>query len=86
MFEECSSLAELNAARMNAVKSGYDLVEVNNAFNDRRTKLMDEGPKGIVLNAIHIRPREVVQYCGVPVCGRSSEPGVIALTPNGFLY
>ena len=42
MFDDCTSLAELNAARIKAVNSGKDLITVNNAYNKRRQEIMSQ--------------------------------------------
>lgn len=87
LFETCTTLGELNAARIKAVNDGGDIVEVNNAYNAAKTKMLESTRSfGIKLTPIVVKPREVVQYCGIRVCGRSDEVGVIKLTKNGFLY
>lgn len=86
MFEECNNLAELNAARIKAANESTDLVALNNAYNKRRQEILSEKKNYVQLKPIPFKTREVLQYCGIPVAGRSPEPGTIVLTEKGFLY
>lgn len=86
MFDDCTSLAELNAARIKAVNSGKDLITVNNAYNKRRQEIMSQRNDFKKLQPIFIKARTVTMFQGVPVCGRSTEPNTIVLTQGGFLY
>ena len=86
MFKDCNTLAELNAKRIQATSEGTDLVEINNAYNARRCEILSKRKPFVVLKPISVEPREVSQYCGVPVAGRSKEVGCISLTAKGFLY
>ena len=86
MFEECTSLAELNAARIQATTGDCDLVSINNAYNKRRQEILTAKKPFMELSPIIVQPREVIKYCGVPVIGRSEQFGVIQLTESGFLY
>ena len=41
MFDNCNSLAELNAARISATSSdNADIVSINNAYNKRRKEIL----------------------------------------------
>ncbi len=86
MFEECNTLSELNVARTKASLSGENTVQVNNAYNKRRQEILAVRKPYVVLKPIHPIHKDVVKYCGVPVVGRSTNPGCIKLTPKGFLY
>lgn len=86
MFEQCKTLAELNAARIKETSNGTSLVEVNNAYNQRRQEILMVKKNYVKLEPIHVKAREVNKYCGVPVAGRSNKAGCIELTKSGFLY
>ncbi len=86
MFSNCSTLAELNAARIKAANEGKDLMTVNNAYNARRQEILNARSTFVRLTPIVAKPREVKQYCGIPVIGRCEERGCIKFTPKGFLY
>lgn len=86
MFENCKTLAELNAERIKATSNGEDLIAVNNDYNKRRQEILNTHKPFVELTPIHVEPREVKKYCGVPVCGRTSVKGCIQLTATGFLY
>ncbi len=89
MFDNCTTLAELNASRIQAVQAGGNIVDINNAFNARRKDIINkESNNGSYtkLKVIKVTPDETVNYCGVPVAGRSSKIGVIQFTPQGFYY
>lgn len=86
MFDDCNTLAELNAARIQYVSKGVNLLDVNNAYNIRRQEILNSRSRYIKLTPITATPREVTLYCGVPVAGRSKEKGVIKFTKEGFLY
>lgn len=86
MFENCGTLAELNAARIKASSEGIDLITINNAYNARRQDILTTRKPFVALTPIVVKPREVKDYCGVPVAGRSTVAGCIQLTASGFLY
>lgn len=87
MFENCTTLAELNAARIKATtEPDADLITINNFYNERRQELLASRAKYKKLTRITAKPVQPIQYCGVPVVGRSSKKGCIQLTPKGFLY
>lgn len=85
MFEQCSSIAELNAERIK-LSATMDLVELNNAYNARRNEILQQRSNFTRVNFIKCVASPVVKYCGVPVCGKSEVPGVIKLTQEGFLF
>lgn len=86
MFESCSSLADLNAARAMATQEeGCDLIAINNSYNKRRQEILEQRKPFVVLSPIVVQPREAIPYCGVPVCGPSVKVGCITLTKEGFL-
>lgn len=86
MFEECGTLAELNAARIKAASEGVDLITINNEYNCKRQAILNGKKKFKEIYPIKVKPREVTQYCGVPIAGRAEVPGCIVMTENGFLY
>ena len=86
MFDDCKTLAELNAARIKATTGDCDLVAINNEYNKRRQEILTTRKPFVELTPIIVKPREVVQYCGIPVAGRSEQIGTIQLTNVGFLY
>ena len=85
MFEECTTLAQLNAARAQAVQS-ENQVEVNNAYNKRRKEIIATHAVYTQLTPIEARVSDMPVMSCVPLAGRSKERGCIALTDRGFLY
>lgn len=84
MFEECNTLAELNAARIKAVSSGADLMEANNAFNKRRSEIVNARKPYKVLTFItNPEPHEDITTF-INVIGRVDTPGTIKCTKEGF--
>ena len=85
MFEECTTLAQLNAARVQAIQSANQ-VEVNNAYNKRRAEIIATKTVYTQLTPIEAHKVEMPVMSCVPLIGRSKERGCIALTEKGFLY
>jgi len=86
MFNECNTLAELNAARIKATEESSDLILINNEYNRRRQEILTTRKPFVQLNKIVVKPKEVQQYCGIPISGRSKQTACIELTSKGFLY
>lgn len=87
MFENCNSLADLNAERVKlSSQPGCDLVSINNAYNQKRKDIIAGHKPYLTLEPVVVSAREVVQMAGIPVVGRSTVPGVIEMTNAGFLY
>lgn len=84
MFENCATLSQLNAERIQLGNS-VDLVTLNNAYNKRRQEIVASRKNTIVLTPVVVKPRAVQQYVGVPVIGKSTKPFTIELTSQGFL-
>lgn len=85
MFEDCKTLAELNAARIKAVSSN-DIITVNNAYNAARTRILAARNNYTKVNPVFVEIPVPMKFCGIPLAGRSQEPGVIKLTQSGFLF
>lgn len=87
MFDNCNSLAELNAARISATSSdNADIVSINNAYNKRRKEILAAKATFVRLTPQQITTKEPVNYCGIPVTGRSPIVGQITITNEGILY
>jgi hypothetical protein len=86
IFDDCNTLAELNAERIKATTSDVDLVTINNMYNERRQELLTSKKPFVVLKPVIVKPREVTRYSGIPIVGRTKYPGCIQLTDSGFLY
>lgn len=84
MFSDCSTLAELNAARIQAAGT-MDIITVNNAYNARRAEILQARSNFTRITPVFVTIAEPVKYSAVPVAGYSQEPGVIQFTPSGFL-
>lgn len=85
MFEECTTLAQLNAARNMAVDDG-DIVAINNAYNKRRKEIIASHAVYVQLTPMTPSVKEPQLMSCVPIVGRSDELGCIKLTETGFLY
>lgn len=87
MFEECKSLADLNAARIQALMDpSADVMSINEAYNTARQSIMNTSKTYVVLEPRVVQPRAVVKYSAIPVVGTSNKRGSIQLTDKGFLY
>lgn len=87
MFENCKTLFELGAARACETEKGENsLVDINNAYNIARQRILTERKPFVPVLKSKVVPRPVRDYVGVPVIGYSTEPGTIQLTPKGFLF
>lgn len=83
MFEECTTLAELNQARVRAA-SGGNIVEVNNAYNTQRRKILMSRQNFTQLS-FKTAPTVKQQAIAVlPYKGRSSRRGVIEIKRDGI--
>lgn len=85
MFEKCTTLAELNAARIEASGKG-DIVEINNAYNKRRREIINTKTTYVQLKPIEATTETLPVMSCVPIAGRSEEAGCIKLVKDGFLY
>ena len=85
MFENCDTLAALNAERVR-LSATMDLAELNNAYKKHREEIQQQRANYTRVKFYKCVANPVVKYCGVPVCGRSDTPGVIKLTQEGFLF
>ncbi len=83
MFEDCNSLAELNAARVKA-STCHDVMEVNAAYNKRRAEILGASLpyKRVASTAIVRQTPQLMSH--LPYVGTSSCPGHIEWTENGF--
>lgn len=86
MFENCTTLQELNAARIQLCSEpGADITAVNNAYNERRISVLNNTKA--VVKKIKFRPivfERGVKYCALPIAGTSDQLGVLQLRQNGF--
>lgn len=85
MFKDCNTLAELNAARTQAVQT-HPVIEVNNAYNQRRQEILSARRNYTKINPVFVSIPESVQYCGIPIAGRCQQVNTIQLTQKGFAY
>lgn len=85
MFEQCNTLAELNAARIKALGT-CTVIELNNAYNVRRAEILQSRSNYTRVNPVYVTIPERAKYCGIPFAGYSQEAGVIKLTQAGFLF
>lgn len=85
MFENCTTLSQLNAERVRLSQS-HDIVEVNNAYNAKRTKILSSRVNYNKLTPVFVTVEPLIKYSGIPVAGRSTEPNTIKLTQKGFLF
>lgn len=85
-FDGCTTLAELNARRISLTKS-VDLVELNNEYNTFRQRILQSRVNYAVIPFIQIAEPVINEqkFCAIPVKGKNTEVGVIALTKEGFL-
>lgn len=83
MFEQCLTLAELNAARIKATTT-TSVTEVNNAYNKRRTEILNlfTGYKKLQLIPLEIPITDLLSF--LPYQGPASVPGHIEWTSTGF--
>lgn len=84
MFNNCNTLAELNAARIKAVSSGIDITEVNNSYNARRFEILNQRKSFTLIQFKPVPKPEPVLYKTLPIAGSSPDMGVILYTPDGF--
>lgn len=84
MFEECKTLAELNAARIKAVSSGVDITEVNNAYNAARYDILNRRKPFTVVTFKPVPDPQVAIYQTIPIGGMSGEAGTILFDGEKF--
>lgn len=83
MFEECTTLSELNLARLSAVKEN-NITDVNNAYNARRTEILKQRSSYNHIDVVRVELPQVELMSFLPYLGPSSAPGVIQHTAQGF--
>lgn len=84
MFEECKTLAELNAARIKAVTSGVNITEVNNAYNAARYDILNRRKPFTVVSFKPVPDPKPTLYQTIPLGGTSNEPGTIVFDGEKF--
>lgn len=85
MFETCTNLSELNAERIRLTTEGVPLVEVNNAYNEKRQKILTSRKPYVELRKLVPKAYTTKQYSGMPIAGKSDKVGSLILTSKGFL-
>lgn len=83
MFSDCKTLAELNQARVQAA-SKYPIVEVNNAYNEQRKKILSARNNFIQLKFIEVPKFEPQMSAALIYKGSSTKPGVIEVRSDGI--
>lgn len=83
MFEDCKTLADLNQARVMAVRT-HDVVEVNNAYNLQRKKILESRK-----NYVPITFKDVPVFEHSPIVflnykGPASKAGAIEMRQDGI--
>lgn len=83
MFEDCTTLAELNQARVQAVKV-HPVVEVNNAYNAQRKRILESRR-----NFTKVEFKELPKFEHLPIAvfnyrGPASKSGVIEIRQDGI--
>lgn len=84
MFENCKTLAELNAARIKAVTAGTDITEVNNAYNAKRYSILNQRKPFTLITFKPVPNPKPVRYQTIPIKGNSLELGTILFDGEGF--
>lgn len=84
MFEECKTLTELNQARVQKCSEGVPIVEVNNAYNNRKKELLSSNISFKRINTVPVKV-PVIEHCFARLvfAGESDIPGLIRITPEG---
>lgn len=86
MFDNCDTLMSLNAARVKACSvPGADIVAVNNAYNEQRTKLLQARQQSY--KKVSYRPiviGDMPKFKALPITGVSQKLGAIILAEDGF--
>ena len=82
MFEDCVTLAQLNQARVVAAGE-YDIVEVNNAYNQQRQKILRSRPIFTPMTMKKVPTIEQQMTVSLIYKGTSSRPGVIEIKSDG---
>ena len=86
MFEGCTTLLALNAARIKeCAVPDADITSINNAYNEQRTKVLQNSAAA----SKKIQFRQIVvekgtKYCALPIAGVSDKLGVLQLKTDGF--
>lgn len=85
MFDDCTTLQELNVRRIQLSQTN-DITEVNNAYNKRRVEILQSRVNFTKVNPVYVEIPTPIKYSGIPIAGRSDEVGTIKITKAGFLY
>lgn len=87
VFEQCNSLSELNARRVQIASSGtVSITEINNAYNRRRTELINTQQSYKKLSPVQLSFTEQVQASSLPLGGRSPKKNTIVISSGGILF
>lgn len=83
MFENCTTLSQLNQERVSLVSVGVPLVQVNNAYNEAKKKLTASTLYTKVTNSKIEVPDYGPLYASLLYKGASPKPGAIMVTKEG---
>ena len=87
MFENITTLRDLNAARIQAASEpGADLITINNEYNAARQRIVTERKPYTQCKTIVVKARECALHRSIPLAGHCPYPGTIELTMKGFTY
>lgn len=86
MFKHLNTLKELNAARVQeASKPDADIIQINNAYNEARQRIISNKKPFKTLTTSTVSAREVSLKRSIPIEGYSNVVGTIILGAKGFL-
>jgi len=83
MFEECSTLAELNQARVQAARE-HSIVDVNNAYNAQRKRILETRRNFLQLTFKQVQKEKQTPCCMFNYRGPASKAGAIEIRQDGI--
>lgn len=85
MFENCSTLLDLNKARIEAVREDRSKLEIiNREYQDRRKQLVAATPKYVQLKPMRPQVENRQPIMGIPYAGASEKELTLTYTKRGF--
>lgn len=86
MFDECTTLVQLNARRRELISQGVPVAEVNAEYNRAKRVLMDTKPAFRRPPTFSGEPTESKMYTPYPMLGAEVPKNVLRITDKGIYF
>lgn len=83
MFENCTTIMELNQERTRLRSQGYSIMEINGAYNRARRNLMGRSSAYKQIDIQRYSPEQLPPYSPAAYLGNAKNSMTLRVEPNG---